>query len=168
MACEQGNLFGPPEEHQIIFCPNSFFPFAKIHSPHLISILYASLHRHYAIVTFFTQLSSLRISLRPTSYAFFPLPVPTAYSLTLPLVQSWFNESYSLLQFCSPFSFSLASSSATPKIKQMSPILPLPETYSPFPAFPSNFCLFCIQIKQAPALHFLGLQEIFNCIKEVT
>lgn len=82
MACEKINLFGPPEEHHIIFCPNSFSPFAKTHLPHPVSILYASLHRHSNL---FTQLSSHPIFLHPLSYAFFfQLPLPTAYSLTLP------------------------------------------------------------------------------------
>jgi len=80
MACEQGDLLGPPEEQQIIFYPNSFS--LKICSPHSVSILYTSLHRYYAIATFFTQLSPHRISLHPLSYAFFyAFPVPTAYSL---------------------------------------------------------------------------------------
>lgn len=161
MACEQGNLFGIPGEHQVIFCPNSFSPFAKIHSPHLLSILYAC-YRHYTIVTFFTQLSS---HLFAPHLQCFLCPISSTHNLfpnSTSIFQSLFNKSYSLFQFCSPFSFPLPSSSTTPKFQQIPPTLLLSETYSSLPTIPVQLCLFCIQIKQAPAQHLLGLQEVLK------
>lgn len=79
---------------------------------------------------------------------FLPLPVPTAYSLTLPsdfqLDSTLFSKSYSLLQFCSPFSFSLPL--APPKWSKPLPHFPClspPTIAIPSSAFTPGKLLLC-------------------------
>lgn len=149
MACEQGNLFGIPEEHQVIFCPNSFSPFAKIHSSHLLSILYAC-YRHYTIVTFFTQHSSHHISLHPVSNAFFiPFPVPITYSLTLPPYSNLYSINPILCSNFVPLSVSLF-------------LLPLPP-----PNSSKSLLHFCCLKPTLPSLPFLSsfVSSVFKSSK---
>lgn len=154
VVCEQGNLFCPSEEHQVIFCPVLSHPLPRIHTPHLASILYASLHKHNAIVTLFTQVVSHNTSLCPFSYVFFfPLPVPTAYSL--PPYSNFYSNSTNPITYSNfvPLSVSLFLH-PLPPLKSSKSLLhfSLKSTLCPQHSCPAFSLLYSNQGSSCPAL----------------
>lgn len=88
MACEQGNLFGPPEEHQTIFCPNSLslchnpFSLPSFHSLCLLAqALCNSNLFHSTFITSYLFTPPLLCFLFPTSSTHSPVE---SVPLTLP------------------------------------------------------------------------------------
>lgn len=101
--------------------------------------------------------------------SFSPLPVP-AVLVSLPLPPYSYLYSANPIHWSSvvPLSVSLVSSPAIPKHQANSSCASLVWNLLFLHTIPAQLCLFCIQTKQASALHVLGLQAICTSIKEVS